>query len=176
MSSGESPASHVTCADNFLDRSELECDPGPATMDNIRTEFHPHTKVTTRVEAFSDFKRTHHREPPPPNPHPWLPFDCRLDFEVAELAHEAALTHEQTTRLIQLVKRGRTEDFTLNNYTNVRNIWEAASHRMTPVRYYLAACHSHLILHSSKKILLQFRSMVQIWSTQFTFDPFGIGL
>ncbi|KAG2063305.1 hypothetical protein BDR04DRAFT_1038337, partial [Suillus decipiens] len=45
--------------------------------------------------------------------HPWLPFRCQLDFEVAELVHETALTHEQMMCLIQLVQHGRTEDFTL---------------------------------------------------------------
>ncbi|KAG1856136.1 hypothetical protein F4604DRAFT_1883164 [Suillus subluteus] len=100
-------------------------------VDDIRTEFHPHTKITTRIEAFSAFTRQHHYEPPCPDRQPWLPFRCQLDFEVAELAHETTLTHEQTMRLIQLVQRGRTEDFTLKNYADVRNTWEAASHRLT---------------------------------------------
>ncbi|KAG1884129.1 hypothetical protein F4604DRAFT_1878866 [Suillus subluteus] len=87
-------------------------------MDDIRTEFHPHARIATR--------------PPRPECQPWLPFGCQLDFEVAELAHEAALTHEQTTRLIRMVRRSRTEDFTLTNYVDVRNMWEAASHCLTP--------------------------------------------
>ncbi|KAG1748936.1 uncharacterized protein EDB91DRAFT_1244739 [Suillus paluster] len=100
--------------DMSSDRSNSEPDvdvPGPA-IDDIRTEFHPH--------------------PPHPEHQPWLPFSCRLDFEVAELAHEAALTHEQTTRLIWLVQRSKSEVFTLKNYADVRNTWEAASHRLTP--------------------------------------------
>ncbi|KAG2033410.1 hypothetical protein BDR03DRAFT_872154, partial [Suillus americanus] len=63
---------------------------------------------------------------------PWLPFRCQLNFEVAELAHEAALTHGQTMRLIQMVQCSRTEDFTLTNYADVRNMWEAALHRLMP--------------------------------------------
>ncbi|KAG2081487.1 hypothetical protein BD769DRAFT_1657222 [Suillus cothurnatus] len=88
------------------------------TIDDIRTEFHPHARIATR--------------PPRPECQPWLPFRCQLDFEVAELAHEAALTHEQTTRLIRMVRCSRTEDFTLANYADVRNMWEAASHRLMP--------------------------------------------
>ncbi|KAG1867364.1 hypothetical protein F4604DRAFT_1881653 [Suillus subluteus] len=71
-------------------------------MDDIRTEFHPHARIATRVEAFSDFTQHHHYELPRPECQPWLPFRCQLDFEVAELAHEAALTHEQTTWLIRM--------------------------------------------------------------------------
>ncbi|KAG2351190.1 hypothetical protein BDR07DRAFT_1320876, partial [Suillus spraguei] len=55
-----------------------------------------------------------------------------LDFEVAEVAHEAALTHEQTTCIIRLVQHSRTEDFTLKNYADVQNTWEAVSHCLTP--------------------------------------------
>ncbi|KAG1774375.1 hypothetical protein EV702DRAFT_1180794 [Suillus placidus] len=100
-------------------------------MDDIHTEFHPHARITTCIEAFSDFTRQHHYEPPCPDCQPWLPFRCQLDFEVAELVHETALTHEQTTHLIRLVQRGRTEDFTLKNYADVWNTWEAASHCLT---------------------------------------------
>jgi hypothetical protein len=137
MSSGKSPRQPVIiqCAESqlfLLDHSEPEDAPGH-TIDDIRTEFHPHARIATRVEAFSDFTRHHHYEPPRPECQPWLPFRCQLDFEVAELAHEAALTHEQTTRLIRMVRRSRTEDFTLANYADVRNMWEAASHRLTPV-------------------------------------------
>ncbi|KAG2103089.1 uncharacterized protein F5147DRAFT_580627 [Suillus discolor] len=115
-----------------LDRSEPENVPEHTSVDDIRTEFHPHARITMRIEAFSDFTRQHHYEPPCPDRHPWLPFRCQLDFEVAGLVHETVLTHEQTTCLIQLVQHGRTEDFTLKNYADVRNTWEAASHRLTP--------------------------------------------
>ncbi|KAG2115634.1 hypothetical protein DEU56DRAFT_919346 [Suillus clintonianus] len=117
--------------DMSSDRSEFDNVPECA-VDDIRTEFHPHARITTRIEAFSNFTRQRHYEPPRPDRQPWLPFRCQLDFKVAELAHEAALTHEQTTRLISLVRRGRTEDFTLKNYADVRNTWEAASHCLTP--------------------------------------------
>lgn len=126
-----------------LDRSERDSEnvPEHTSVDDIRTEYHPHARIATRIQAFSDFTRQHHYEPPRPDRQPWLPFRCQLDFEVAELAHETALTHEQTTRLIRLVQRGRTEDFSLKNYADVRNIWEAASHRLTPVSRIYVCCH-----------------------------------
>ncbi|KAG1831971.1 hypothetical protein F4604DRAFT_1946273 [Suillus subluteus] len=99
---------HNADIDMSSDHSEPEA-PGH-TMDDIRTEFHPHARIATRVEAFSDFTRHHHYELPRPECQPWLPFGCQLDFEVAD----------------------RTEDFTLTNYADVRNMWEAASHRLTP--------------------------------------------
>ncbi|KAG1844286.1 hypothetical protein C8R48DRAFT_780342 [Suillus tomentosus] len=37
-----------------------------------------------------------------------------------------------SSSLIRMVRRSRTEDFTLANYVDVRNMWEAASHRLMP--------------------------------------------
>lgn len=158
-----------------LDRSEAENVPQHASMDDIRTEFHPHARIATRIDAFSDFTRQHNYEPPHPDRQPWLPFRCQLDFEVAELAHETALTHEQTTRLIQLVQHGRTEDFTLKNYADVRNTWEAASYRLTPVSRIDVCCCKSSDLFSLKRIPLQYHLMATTWNTQSIFAPFGIG-
>ncbi|KAG1864088.1 hypothetical protein C8R48DRAFT_672801 [Suillus tomentosus] len=88
--------------------------------------------------------------------HPWLPFRCQLDFEVAELAHETTLTHEQMMCLIQLVQSGRTEDFTLKNYADVRNTWEAASHRLTPSQIPPEAKPLAFILYADKSELSSF--------------------
>ncbi|KAG1735740.1 uncharacterized protein EDB91DRAFT_1083640 [Suillus paluster] len=122
-----------TDVDMSSDRSDSEPDidvPGPAIND-IRTEFHPHARIAPRIEVFTDFTRHHNYEPPHPEHQPWLPFSCQLDFEVAKLAHKATLTHEQTTCLIRLVQRSKSEVFTLKNYADVRNTWEAASHQLT---------------------------------------------
>lgn len=63
--------------------------------------------------------------------------------KVAELAHEATLTHDQIIHLIQLVQCSRTGDFTLQNYTNIWNTWEAVSHHLTPVsNVYIALTHN----------------------------------
>ncbi|KAG1748380.1 uncharacterized protein EDB91DRAFT_1235712 [Suillus paluster] len=47
--------------------------------------------------------------PPEADPEPWRPFRTCIDFEVAELAHEAALTHKQTDRLIGLIHHSKYE-------------------------------------------------------------------
>ncbi|KAG1849093.1 hypothetical protein C8R48DRAFT_677146 [Suillus tomentosus] len=82
---------HNADIDMSSDHSEPEDAPGH-TINDIRTEFYPHARTATRVEAFSNFTRHHRYEPPCPECQPWLPFSCQLDFEVAELAHKAALT------------------------------------------------------------------------------------
>ncbi|KAG1736663.1 uncharacterized protein EDB91DRAFT_1238031 [Suillus paluster] len=58
-----------------------------------------------------------------PDTQPWVPFQSRLDFKVAELAHEAALSQPQIDRLINLLHRSKqdSESFTLRNYKDVRN-------------------------------------------------------
>ncbi|KAG1781490.1 hypothetical protein EV702DRAFT_1265864 [Suillus placidus] len=72
------------------------------------------------------------QDPPTPDAQPWVPFQCRLDFEAAELAHEAALSQPQIDRLINLLHCSKQESFTLRNYKDVRSMWNAISHRLTP--------------------------------------------
>ncbi|KAG2157550.1 hypothetical protein DEU56DRAFT_722843 [Suillus clintonianus] len=87
-----------------------------------------------QTQMFSTFQRDNLEDPPIPDTQPWVPFRTRLDFEVAELAHEAALSQPQIDRLINLLHRSKqdSESFTLRNYKDVRNTWSAISHRLTP--------------------------------------------
>ncbi|KAH7919486.1 hypothetical protein BV22DRAFT_1075186 [Leucogyrophana mollusca] len=107
----------------------------PREIDDIQTEYHPHSNRPTQVDRFADFRRKHEPTPlVPPNREPWRPFRTRLDFEVAELAHEAAMSKGQTNWLIGLLRRCARADerFTLNNYADLRETWGAASHNLTP--------------------------------------------
>jgi len=72
---------------------------------------------------------------PDPSTDPWYPFRSRLDFEFADLALEAALSKEQTNRLLKLAQRIRSnkEQFTLRDYNDVECSWRAGSHRMPAV-------------------------------------------
>ncbi|KAG1856191.1 hypothetical protein C8R48DRAFT_749169 [Suillus tomentosus] len=92
-------------------------------------EYHPHSKLPPTVHHFSDFSRSCSSEDQVPhNNSPWEPFQTRLDFEVAEIALEAAMTEEQTNRLLDL------DIFTLQSHDEVRSLWEMASERYMPFR------------------------------------------
>lgn len=108
----------------------------PYELDDIKVEYHPHSKKPPSVHHFSEFSRSRPSEGQiPRNNSPWEPFRTRLDFEVAEIALEAALTKEQTNRLLDLVHRSAsgTDPFTLQSHDEVRSLWEMASQRYTPV-------------------------------------------
>ncbi|KAG2093553.1 hypothetical protein BD769DRAFT_1615706 [Suillus cothurnatus] len=103
-------------------------------VDDIQIRYHPNSGRPMQVHHFEDY-RCGPGAPvvsPTIDPEPWRPFRTRIDFEVAELAHEAALTHEQIDRLIRLIHRSRCELFTLRNHKDVRNTWDAASYKLTP--------------------------------------------
>ncbi|KAG2090890.1 uncharacterized protein F5147DRAFT_755445 [Suillus discolor] len=70
----------------------------------------------------------------PWNHAPWEPFQTWLNFEVAEIALEAALTAEQTNHLLSLIHRSarRDETFTLQNHDEVQELWSTASQCFTP--------------------------------------------
>ncbi|KAG1808131.1 hypothetical protein EV424DRAFT_1574699 [Suillus variegatus] len=110
---------------------------GPILMhdiDDIKVEYHPSSGIPTKVYRFEDYGRGPGAPPavPEADPIPWQPFRTRMDFEVAELAHDAGLSHEQLDRLIRLIHRSRIELFTLKNRKDVRDTWDAASFKMTP--------------------------------------------
>ena len=103
-------------------------------------EYHPNAGKPTITHPFSEFTQENATQAyePDSSTDPWYPFRSRLDFEFAELALEAALSKEQTTRLLTLAQRihARTEKFTLQSYHDLQNMWKAAEHRMTPVSTY----------------------------------------
>ncbi|KAG1747038.1 uncharacterized protein EDB91DRAFT_1235854 [Suillus paluster] len=103
-------------------------------IDDIKVEYHPSSGIPTKVYHFEDYGRGPGAPPavPEADPMPWQPLRTCIDFEVAELAHDAGLSHEQLDRLIHLIHRSRIELFTLKNCKDVRDMWDAASFKMTP--------------------------------------------
>ncbi|KAG1834044.1 hypothetical protein DFJ58DRAFT_719382 [Suillus subalutaceus] len=103
-------------------------------VDDIQVRYHPNSGCPTQVYHFEDYRCGPGAPAAPPkvDPEPWCPFRTRIDFEVAELAHEAALTHEQTDRFIKLIHRSRCELFMLWNRKDVQDMWDAASFKLTP--------------------------------------------
>jgi len=90
-------------------------------VDDIQIRYHPNSGCPMQVHHFEDY-RCGPGAPvvsPTIDPQPWRPFCTHIDFEVAELAHEAALTHEQIDWLIGLIHRSRCELFTLRNHKDV---------------------------------------------------------
>ncbi|KAG2116407.1 uncharacterized protein F5147DRAFT_743074 [Suillus discolor] len=121
----------VTDVDQWMDLEEEE---HQHNVDDIRTEYHPNSGIPAQTRTFSTFQRDLLQDPPTPDAQPWAPFRCRLDFEVAELAHEAALSQPQIEWLINLLHHSKQEPFSLCNYKDIRNMWNAISHHLTPVR------------------------------------------
>ncbi|KAG1896735.1 uncharacterized protein F5891DRAFT_1245689 [Suillus fuscotomentosus] len=103
-------------------------------LDDIKVEHHPHSQIPSTVHRFSEFSRSCPTEDyVPRNDSPWEPFCTRLDFEVAEIALEAAMTKDQTNRLINLIHRSASgnDTFTLQNHDEVRSLWDLALQHYT---------------------------------------------
>jgi len=110
--------------------------PGGPEIGSIRTEYHPNSGRSTKIESLEDyFERTSKPVSPPEDSEPWRPFRSRADFEFAKLALEAALTQGQVEQLIQLFgKCIQGEDsFNLKSHQDLRETWDAASLLLTPV-------------------------------------------
>ncbi|KAG2103715.1 uncharacterized protein F5147DRAFT_746667 [Suillus discolor] len=107
----------------------------PMMLDDIKIEYHPHSRIPSTVHPFSNFSHRHPTEDTMPhNASPWEPFRTRLDFEVAEIALAAAMTKDQTNRLFELMRCAASakEDFTLQNHDEVCTLWKMASERFMP--------------------------------------------
>ena len=77
-----------------------------ATMDEIRTEYHPSSHKQAKVCRSEEFdSESAHRQRPDVT-EPWWPtFNSQEDFLFAELVHEARLSSELVDRLLELIHR-----------------------------------------------------------------------
>ncbi|KAG2155366.1 uncharacterized protein EDB93DRAFT_1239231 [Suillus bovinus] len=115
-----------------LDLDEAELQP---QKDDIKVEYHPHSKIPSIIHHFADFSHYHSMEDSVPHStSPWEPFRTQLDFEVAAIALEAAMTKDQTNQLFSLMRCSAcgNEAFTLQSHNEVHLFWEMASERFTP--------------------------------------------
>lgn len=108
------------------------------TLDDIKTEYHPSSGLPPRIVPFAEYDRARQPRPMPPEQRPWEPFRSRLDFEIAEIALEAALNRSQLDRLIKLIHRVAEKDeddpFTILTAGEMKTMWDLASGKRTSVR------------------------------------------
>jgi hypothetical protein len=108
-------------------------------IDDIRTEFHPNSGLPPRIDHFSDYRaQADTVRKPPPDKTPWRPFRSRTDFEFAEIALKASLNKDLTDALIKLIHRCAKEkgSFTLKNHSDLSELWEKASGKVTKVSFH----------------------------------------
>ncbi|KAF9459908.1 hypothetical protein BDZ94DRAFT_1267182 [Collybia nuda] len=104
--------------------------PTEVEFGDIRIEYHPKSRIPTKFQTFEEYIQD---SPPPviPEQKPWKPFRSRLDFEVAELALDAALNKTQANQLIKLIQRAvdnsDLDPFTLKNGAEMEKLWDRAS-------------------------------------------------
>lgn len=133
-------------------------------VDDIKTEYHPHSGLPPAISRFEDFER--YREPTrikPIDEEPWKPFPSRFDFEIAEFALEVGLTKEQTNRFLGFFQR-MTAKPSVADFSHLCSLWDAVSHRHAMVRVLTFDSQKPLRLpntsnittsHSSKEVKLE---------------------
>ncbi|KAG1895997.1 uncharacterized protein F5891DRAFT_1280887 [Suillus fuscotomentosus] len=130
-------------------------------LDDIKVEHHPHSQIPSTMHHFSEFSCSCPTEDyVPRNDSPWEPFRTRLDFEVAEIALEAAMTKDQTNRLLNLIHRSASgnDTFTLQNHDEVCSLWDLASQCYTRSQLPPDAKPLAFILYAHKSKLSSFGS------------------
>ncbi|KAF9490004.1 hypothetical protein BDN71DRAFT_1525388 [Pleurotus eryngii] len=123
---------HVYFDDGVDDLATLD-----AKVDDIKVEYHPHSKRPPAVTLFENFSRRSPlpealNEPSAPlKTPPWSPFRTRLDFEVASFALDAGLKEEHVNMLLSLLGRCTKgdEQLTLGSSEDINHLWNLAAHR-----------------------------------------------
>lgn len=140
----ESPLQNATSPIQSARRSPILDEP---LLNDIKIEYHPSSGRSASISSFEDYDRERQPRPISPEQHPWKPFRSRLDFEIAEVALEAALNRSQLDKLVKLfhraAKRDETDLFTIQTAGEMKRMWELASTLRTPVRNIL---HNSFVL------------------------------
>ncbi|KAI0700322.1 hypothetical protein BC835DRAFT_1304172 [Cytidiella melzeri] len=113
---GEDPSAHSAAIND-------------AQIDNIKVEYHKSSRRPTHIYSFENFKRNERTvDLDLLTPEPWKPFKTRLDFEVAEVIHEAKLNSKLTDRLLKAVHKilQKPCDFTLDSSADLNRYWQSA--------------------------------------------------
>ena len=108
--------------------------------DDIRTEYHTSSNrppVTVRFEDYGRSQLASESRGSATSSRPWKPFSQRIDYEVADLIHDAVMTKAQTNKLLSLMHRcAGGEHLKLKNHSDVQKRWDQSTVHHTPVYVY----------------------------------------
>jgi hypothetical protein len=103
--------------------------PGEPMLDDIKVQYHQALGRPTKVYRFEDYKQEERKvNPESLKDRLWHPFSSRLEFEFAELLHDAYMSKSHISRLFDILERikSRKEEFGLKGSDDVDNAWEKA--------------------------------------------------
>ncbi|KAF8134322.1 hypothetical protein EV363DRAFT_1161139, partial [Boletus edulis] len=105
--------------------------------DSFKTEYHPKSGHATEYESFSCYGQQSF-PPSLPDDTPWAPFLSQLDFEIAELTHQSAMSKDQVDHLLKLIwsisdSQGKS-GFTLRSHNDVTKALSRVASRLTPLQ------------------------------------------
>lgn len=105
-------------------------------LDDMRTEYHPHSQRPTTTTPFKEYGRADpaRKDTFDPTSPPWLPFRTRIDFEVADLAHELAMSKTQTETFLSLMRRCSSgETVKIMTHKDLVDTWDKCAFQHVPV-------------------------------------------
>ena len=112
---------------------------------DIMTVYHPHSGLPARIDHAHEYKpRAEIRDATinipqassRPDHLPWHPFNELLDFEFAEVAQDAHLSHAQIDKLLTIINKvaEKKARFTLKKFGDLKSASDKASNLQSGVR------------------------------------------
>lgn len=105
-------------------------------IDDIRTKYHPRSNRSTTITPFDEYGRAEQERKVPFDlaSFPWLPFQTRIDFEVADLVHNLAMSKAQTETFLSLMRRCFSgEQVKIKNHKDLVETWDKCTSQHAPV-------------------------------------------
>lgn len=109
-------------------------------IDDIRTKFHAHSQRPTTFTHFEDYGLPDQEGNAPFDPAslPWSPFRTRIDFEIADLVHDLAMSKAQTDTFLSLLRRCSSgEAVKIKSHKDLAKKWDECITQHAPVCYQL---------------------------------------
>jgi hypothetical protein len=109
---------------------------------DIEIVYHPHSEKDTLILSPEEFKEGLNPRSEPAGPldgEPWRPFSSRVDFDFAELVHNAKLNRKQIEGLIKIIQQCKDEPglFTFNGYNDLKKVLDSTEKLLTKVSIFL---------------------------------------
>ncbi|KAF6755045.1 hypothetical protein DFP72DRAFT_1123733 [Ephemerocybe angulata] len=143
-------------------------------VNTIKTDFHPRAQQDVRVESLDEYQKRLQTQAAigafdTGAYEPWHPFRTRGDFKISEFVLRNTLSKEVAGELICLLNevQSGTERVTLRNYGGLEDVWNEASHSLTPFEERTFSASLNGVTHT---LTVQVRD-VWSWALDLVKDP-----
>ena len=119
---------------NPFNNQQRPADISDENLADFKTKYHSHSKWPPLFQMSNSF-HAHKSSDPPQDSTPWCPFQCKGNFEFAEIVLDALLNKEQVKVLLDLIShvaKGKAQ-VTIQNEAKLHKLCNWTAEELSPV-------------------------------------------